>query len=454
MHIHQFYDEGLAHASYALIVGDQAVVVDPARDPQPYYDYLTERGATLKAIIETHPHADFASAHLEMHQTTGAPILVSGKVGADYPHRAFDGGNTFALGSHTLTALDTPGHSPDSICIVVSDADGRDHAVFTGDTLFVGDVGRPDLRESGGGADAERRHLARQMYHSLRDELMPLGDDVVVYPAHGAGSLCGKGLSDERTSTIGKERRTNPALEARSEDEFVEWLLADQPFVPQYFPYDVEINKRGVAPLAGSLDAIQLMEGDYAPAEGLTVVDTRPNEVFARGHVAGALNLQDGEKFETWLGSLVAPRTPFAIFAADGATRDRILRKAAKIGYEPFVEAAAVQSNDIASGTSASPSVEVARLPTLDRSDFEDHPAHYTIVDVRNASEIDEPVFAQAHNVPLPELRERAAELPTDKPIVVHCASGYRSAAGASILAAELGQKVDVYDLGEAVKEF
>jgi glyoxylase-like metal-dependent hydrolase (beta-lactamase superfamily II)/rhodanese-related sulfurtransferase len=445
MQTKQFFDEGLAHASYLLIINGEAVVIDPARDPQPYYDYLEERGATLKAIIETHPHADFVSGHLEMHETTGAPILVSGKVGADYPHQVFDGGDTFRLGNHTLTALDTPGHSPDSISILHTDADGKQLAVFTGDTLFVGDVGRPDLRESGGEADSKKERLARGMYHSLRDKLMPLDDEVTVYPAHGAGSLCGKGMSDERTSTIGKEKRENPALQEMSEDDFVAWLLADQPFIPQYFPYDVRVNKRGAGALVQSLSEVRRESFDFQLTDTDTViVDTRDEATFKLGHLPGAINIQEGEKFETWLGSLVAPETPYVLVASDEEELDTVIRKAAKIGYASFISVA-FPMRETAAG---------ARMQPIDLMDFRAHPEAYTIIDIRNASEVAEgKVFPTAVNLPLPELQDRLDEVPTDKAVVVHCAGGYRSAAGSSIVAARLTD-AEVYDLSEAVNDF
>ena len=446
MNIKQFFDEGLAHASYIITVNNAAVVIDPARDPQPYYDYLEEQGAQLTAIIETHPHADFVSAHLEMHETTGAPILVSDKVGAAYPHQAFDGEATFSLGDHTVTALDTPGHSPDSISILLSDAEGEQLAVFTGDTLFVGDVGRPDLRESGGEADSKKEALARDMYHSLRDKLMPLDEDVEVYPAHGAGSLCGKGMSDERSSTIGKELKENPALQSMTEEEFVDWLLEDQSFIPKYFPFDVEVNKRGADANESSIEAVHREDYGYRPADdGATLIDTRDEATFKLGHLAGSINLQNGGKFETWLGSLVAPEAPFYLIGKDEEALDTVIRKAAKIGYESFIRAAIPQRETVGE----------ARMEPLDLPHFRKAPQDYTIIDIRNASEVAEgQFFDHAINIPLPELADRTGEIPTDKPIVVHCAGGYRSAAGSSIVAAALAGQAEVFDLGEAVKEF
>ncbi len=444
MHIKQFYDEGLAHASYVISVGERSVVIDPARDPQPYYDYLKGNSTKLVAIIETHPHADFVSSHLEMHETTGAPILVSGKVKAAYPHQAFDDGATLELDGYTLMAIDTPGHSPDSICVLLTDDDGNQHAVFTGDTLFVGDVGRPDLRESGGEAESKKERLARAMYHSLRDKLMVLDPGTEVFPAHGAGSLCGKGLSDERSSTIGKELKTNPAMQEMTEDDFVYWLLADQPFVPQYFPYNVEVNKQGAPALEESIQAVRIADYGYTPDSGAVIIDTRDEATFKLGHLDGALNIQDGDKFETWLGALVAPRTSYFLIAKDRKALDTVMRKAAKIGYESFIKAAIPMRESDAE----------ASLSPVPLKDLRKHPEAFTIVDVRNASEVkDGKIFSSAQAIPLPELQDRVGEIPTDKPIVVHCAGGYRSAIATSIIAAQT-EGTQVYDLSEAVNDF
>jgi glyoxylase-like metal-dependent hydrolase (beta-lactamase superfamily II)/rhodanese-related sulfurtransferase len=444
MKIEQFEDKGLAHFSYAILseCAREIVLIDPARNPQPYYDYAAAHEARIVAIIETHPHADFISSHLEIAQATGAVIRVSRLLGADYPHEGFDEGESFAVGKLTFRALNTPGHSPDSLSIVLA-REGHDEAVFTGDTLFIGDVGRPDLRETAGNLTARREELARKLYHSLRDKLLPLAADVLVYPAHGAGSLCGKALAGASSSTIGAEKAGNPMLRKMSEEDFIKELLADQPFIPKYFGYDVALNKAGAPAYAPSVRQVPRLASSTALPPGALVVDARPEAEFKKGHVAGAINIQQGGKFETWLGSLVGPGESFYLLAADEATREDLIRKAAKIGYEPLLKGALV-------GT---PAAE-ATLPVLDVAAFRAHPAQYTIVDIRNATEYrDEPIFSGSLHIPLPELRERATEIPTDKPVVVHCAGGYRSAAGSSIVAAAL-PGVRVFDLGEAVKSF
>src|SRR5690606_26087692 len=301
--IKQFEDKGLAHYSDAIVADKQVVLVDPARNPRPYYEFAAANEADIIGVIETHPHADFVSSHLEIHATVGATVYVSDMVGADYPFQAFDEGDEIDLGNGVkLSAIHTPGHSPDSISIVLSHK-GEDKAVFTGDTLFIGDVGRPDLREKAGKLQAKREELARSMFHSTRKKLMTLDDDVTVYPAHGSGSLCGKSLSDANSSTIGQEKMSNYALQEMTEEDFVKILLEDQPFIPKYFPYDVALNKQGAPDYKKSLQKVDVLNKNFKPEPGTVIIDGRPSELYRISHLPGAINLMNGEKFETWLGS-------------------------------------------------------------------------------------------------------------------------------------------------------
>ncbi len=444
MKIEQFEDQGLSHFSYAILSEEtrEVVLVDPARNPQQYYDFAKQHDAKIVAVIETHPHADFVSSHAEIARTTGATIRVSKLLGAGYPHEAFDEGDTLTIGEVTFRALNTPGHSPDSISIVLANK-GKDVAVFTGDTLLIGDVGRPDLREKAGNMTAKREELAKQMYHSTREKLMKLADGVQVYPAHGAGSLCSKGMGGANSSTIGAEKAGNYALRPLSEEAFVKELLADQSFIPKYFGYDVELNKGGAPDFAPSIKQVARLAAGAQLEAGVVVVDARPEAEFKKGHLDGAINIQQGGKFETWLGSIVGPEESFYLVAPDEKTLEDLIQKSAKIGYEALIKG----------GLVGTPSTE-ATLPKLDVEAFRQHPENYTIVDIRNPSETKaEPLFDNAINIPLPELRERAGEIPTGKPVVVHCAGGYRSAAGSSIVAPEL-DGTQVFDLSEAVKEF
>ncbi|MCO5934285.1 rhodanese-like domain-containing protein [Mucilaginibacter sp. RB4R14] len=443
MIVHQFYDKGLAHASYAIIRSNRMVVIDPARNPQPYYDFAALHNADITGVIETHPHADFVSSHLEIHQTMGAVIYVSKLTGAEYPHESFDDGDVIRLDDIKLKAINTPGHSPDSICILLENEKGRDCAVFTGDTLFAGDVGRPDLRESVGNITAKKEELARQMYHSTREKLMVLPADVTVYPAHGPGSLCGKSMSPDLQSSIGKELRDNYALQLMDELAFVKTLMADQPFMPKYFSYDVELNKTGAPNFEESIGMVNRPSKDIKLEKGALIIDSRTKEAYRNGHVKNAINLQDAEKFESWLGSVIGPDEQFYLIAATDEELEVVIRKTAKIGYEKNIIAAILV-----------PANSKEQSANIDYADFKAYPDNYTIIDVRNWTEIKGgKIFNNSLTIPLPELRERVGEIPTDKPIAVHCAAGYRSTAATGIIEAAISN-VPVYDLGEAIRDW
>ena len=443
MRIEQFEDKGLAHFSYIVMSEGQIAVIDPARNPHPYYEYANLHDACIVAVIETHPHADFVSSHQEIAHTKEATVYASKLTGAAYKHQPFDEGDSIQIGEITLQALNTPGHSPDSISVLVKDEDGKPKALFSGDTLFVGDVGRPDLRENVGNTTAKRDELARQMYHTTRDKLMPLPDEVVVYPSHGAGSLCGKGMSDAKCSSIGAEKQNNLALQPMDEEAFVDYLLADQPFVPKYFAYDVDVNKHGAPVYKQSVSQVPHLPPTATLDKNTLIIDARSESVFKNGHLPGAINLQDGLKFETWLGSVVGPQEKFYLIVEDEDTMEIIIAKTAKIGYERNIKGAIIN-----------PENQTEKSVLTDLDSFKANPEHFTIIDIRNRSEVkDKKLFPASINIPLPELRERITEIPTDKPIMVHCAGGYRSAAGASIITRKIKTQ-PVYDLSEAVKEF
>jgi glyoxylase-like metal-dependent hydrolase (beta-lactamase superfamily II)/rhodanese-related sulfurtransferase len=443
MKIEQFEDKNLSHYSYAVLseCEHKVVLVDPSRNIQPYLAFAKLHQAEITGIIESHPHADFVSGHLELHQTTGAAIYCSKLLGAAYPHQTFDDGDMINFGKIKLKAINTPGHSPDSISIIL-EHEGKDKAIFTGDTLFIGDCGRPDLRESAGKITAKREELARQMYYSLREKIMILDDDVWVYPAHGAGTLCGKALSEASRSTVGEEKLSNWSLQDMDKNQFIDTLLQDQPFIPKYFPYDVERNKQGAANLASALADVPQSKPDKLNT-GIVIIDTRPEADFKKGHLPGSVNLQEGGKFETWLGSIISPQVTYYLVAESEEALQNLLLRTAKIGYESFIESAFVlhEGQEI--------------MEALNVELFKIHLEDYTIVDIRSSAEVKEhPVFADAINIPLPGLRERVEEIPTNKPIVVHCAGGYRSAAGSSIVQNAFGEKTKVFDLGESIKTF
>lgn len=445
MIIKQFEDKPLAHYSYAIVSGRKMALVDPSRDPKPYYKFAEENNAQIVAVFETHPHADFVSSHLQIHKETGAEIYTSKLVGAAYPHTTFDDGNTLAMGELTFTALNTAGHSPDGITIVAED-NGSKHAMFTGDTLFIGDVGRPDLREKAGNMKAKREELAKAMFQTIKNKFNHLPDETLVYPAHGAGSLCGKNMSSDASSTLGEERKSNWAFKNLTEEEFVRHILADQPFIPAYFGFNVDVNKNGASNFESGIVKNPFMFKTDAIINDIVVVDTRDEAAFKRNHLPNAINIMarnENDKIETWLGSIIAPKEPFYLVVESSDSREEILARIAKIGYEAQIKAIITMAD-----------VQLEQADVIDFEDFKSNPESYTILDIRNKSEVQEgQFFKNAMNIPLHELRQSVKDIPTDKPIVIHCAGGYRSAAGFSIVAKEI-KGLKVFDLSDRINNF
>ncbi|WP_037321346.1 rhodanese-like domain-containing protein [Salegentibacter sp. Hel_I_6] len=445
MKIKQFKDEPLAHYSYALISNGEMALVDPSRNPLQYYKYAEENNAKIVAVFETHPHADFVSGHLQIQEETGAKIYISEKVGVDYPHTAFDEGDEVKIGNTSIKPLHTPGHSPDSLTFIAEE-NGKT-VMFSGDTLFIGNVGRPDLREKAGNMKAKRVELAKQMYHTMQTKFNDLPDDTLVYPAHGAGSLCGKNMSDAASSTLGNERQGNWAFKDQTEEEFVEEILKDQPFIPSYFGFNVDLNRNGALNVQKAKYEVPVkLYVDSVEKEGITVVDTRDEKDYKKGHLLNSINIMarsESDKFETWLGAIIQPREEFYLVAESVAQMDELLERTAKVGYEKQMIGIITLSDKVSKSSD-----------DFNLEDFKANKDKYTIVDIRNASEIAEgQIFENAEAIPLNELRDRADELSEDKPFVVHCAGGYRSAAGSSILENKFRNK-KVYDLSDAIKEF
>ena len=444
MDIKQFKDEPLAHYSYALISEGKMAVIDPSRNPEPYYKYAEENNATIVAVFETHPHADFISAHLQIHKQTGATIYVSKDAGADYPHIPFDEPDQLTMGSVSFIAINTPGHSPDSISIVAEENGAT--LVFTGDTLFVGDVGRPDLREKAGNMQSKRKELAKMMFHTIQNKYSHLNNEVTVYPAHGAGTLCGKNLSDADSSTMGDERANNWAFQIDNEDDFVEEIISGQPFIPYYFSYDVDMNNQGAENFEQSIGNVKF-GFQQQPENSSLIIDTRDEEAFKQNHLPKSINIMarnDNDKFETWLGTLVKPDEKFSVVISSVEQKNNILERLAKIGYEQNCYS-----------VNSLPHNSYEAMDEFDFEQFKEQKDRFTIVDIRNKSELKSggKIFSQAIHIPLPELRNSIEEVPTDKPIVVHCAGGYRSAAGSSILEKNLPDS-KVFDLSERIKQF
>jgi glyoxylase-like metal-dependent hydrolase (beta-lactamase superfamily II)/rhodanese-related sulfurtransferase len=436
MILEQYYIECLSHASY--LIGDEttgrAIVVDPRRDITEYLDDAAKYGLTIEGVINTHFHADFVSGHLELVEATGAWIGFGEAAETDYPIRRLADGEHISLGEVDLEILATPGHTWESISVLVREHRGAEpSAVLTGDSLFIGDVGRPDLVNAGPDSATD---LARAMYHSIHDKLLMLPDETVVMPAHGAGSSCGKNLSAELTSTIGDQRRTNPSVQLMREDAFVDLITHGQPAAPAYFSVDAAMNKR-VHPLldqSREIPALSPTQIRQALADGVRVLDARSVEDFAAGHLRGSINVGfDGRFAET--GGMVADiGQTIALIAYPGEEQDAALRLA-RVGSDNAVGYLNV-GHDGAFPAELTDLVRTAARTTPAELDDLLAENAVTLVDIRNPGEVEQGHIPGSVHIPLAQLRARLNQLPTDKPIVVHCAGGWRSSVAASLLRA------------------
>ncbi|HYO64235.1 MAG TPA: rhodanese-like domain-containing protein [Pyrinomonadaceae bacterium] len=435
MYFKQFYLGCLAHASYLIGSAGEAAVVDPQRDIGQYLEECEARGLRLKYVVETHLHADFVSGHCELAARTGAQIVFGARAGASFPHLAVGDGDELRVGRVTLRVMETPGHTPESICLVVVDAEdsGEPQKVLTGDTLFVGDVGRPDLA---GGRGYTPEAMASMLYDSLHDKLLKLDDAVEVYPAHGAGSMCGRNISKEKSSTIGQQRRFNYALAPMSKDEFVRLMTADLPEAPPYFSRDAEINRAGARALEDLPPPAPLSAAEVAEfaRRGETILDVRAAAEFGAGHVPGALNVGLGGQFASWAGTLVAPGAGLVIVAEDESQAAEARTRLARVGLEDV-------RGHLRGGMGAwrAAGLDVASLPQVSVEDLRrkiDERADLQILDVRQPGEFAAGHVPGARSAPLSQLGSNPLDrLDPARPTAVICAGGYRSSAAASLLA-------------------
>ena len=420
----QFYLNCLAHASY--LIGDEetgiAAVVDPQRDIDGYLAFASEHRLRIEHVFLTHFHADFLAGHLELRDRTGAAIYLGAAASAEYPFRPLHDGDAVEFGRARLVALETPGHTPESISILVYDlADNAEAptAVLTGDTLFVGDVGRPDLRAALGWSATD---LGALLYASLRDKLLPLPDASLVYPAHGAGSLCGKAIGKETVSTIGEQRASNYALQPMSRAAFIDLVTADQPDAPAYFTYDAVLNSRErptlEQALARELKPLTIDALLAEQARGVQVLDTRDPAEFAAAHLIGSINIGLVGQYATWVGTMLTHDQPIAIVADPGAETESALRLG-RIGFDQVI---GYLGGGLASADSAS-----TRIATTERVGADvaaSRAASATpsvIVDVRAATERAQKRIEDSIHIPLNHLGERLSEIPAGRPVVRYC---------------------------------
>jgi len=430
MHFEQFYLGCLAHASYMLASEGEAVVVDPQRDVEIYLQAAEANGVTIRHIFETHLHADFVSGHRELAARTGARIYIGAQAGATFPHVAVDDGFQLQVGKMRITALETPGHTPESLCFVLTDEEKSPApwAVLTGDTLFLGDVGRPDLSKR-----YTPVQLAGMLYDSLRGKLLTLADDVLVYPAHGAGSLCGRNMRAERVSTIGTERLTNYALQIKSREEFVTQLTSNLPARPAYFAQDAEINRTGAPALSDLpvLSAVEPAQLKTLLAEGAIALDVRPGEQFAAGHVPGSVNIALSGQFASWAGALLGLAACPVLIAESYEAVSEARMRLARVGLEEArgylkggVEAWKQSGLDLAALQQTSVEALSGRLQE----------SNLQVLDVRREPEWEAGHVEGATWWPLDNFKVAPPEIDRNVPLAVHCKGGYRSMIACSLL--------------------
>jgi glyoxylase-like metal-dependent hydrolase (beta-lactamase superfamily II)/rhodanese-related sulfurtransferase len=432
MYFQQFYLACLSHASYMIGSEGIAAIVDPQRDVQIYLQDAGQHHLEIKYIIETHLHADFVSGHRELAALTGANIYIGARAGAKFPHVPVHDGQEISFGKCRLKFLETPGHTLESVSIVVTDLDRSPEpfAVLTGDTLFIGDVGRPDLS-----GDKTPKELAGMLYDSLHRKLLQLPEGVEVYPAHGAGSLCGKQMSSERVSTIGKEKASNYALQAKTREQFVQLITAELPEKPGYFALDAEINRTG-APSLAELPPLAAMRPDQvisAQEKGAILLDTRPGDQFASAHVPNSLHIGLSGQFAFWAAALLGLEKELVLLAEDDQKVEESRIRLARVGMEHVLGYLA----DGIAGWSReglpvreAPQISVQNLHAL----LLEQPDAIRVLDVRRPAEWNAGHIPNSMLAPLDRLSSLTGDLDRASPIAVHCKSGYRSSIAASLL--------------------
>jgi hydroxyacylglutathione hydrolase len=435
--LHQFYLNCLAHASY--FIGDEttgsAAVIDPQRDIDQYLAFAAGHGLEIRHVFLTHLHADFIAGHLELRDRTGAAIYLGAAAKAEYKFTPLHDGDVVEFGQVRLQAIETPGHTPESISIAVYDlaqSDAEPHAVLTGDTLFIGDVGRPDLRVALGWSAAD---LGSLLYDSLRTKLLGLPDSSLVYPAHGAGSLCGKAISKETVSTLGEQRRSNYALQPMSKAAFIELVTADQPDAPPYFTYDAVLNSKERPTLdealARELQPLTLERVLALHAEGAQLLDTREAGEFAAAHLTGSINIGLGGQYATWAGTVLTHDAPIVVIADPGRESESAVRLG-RIGFDHVAGYLQDGMQSLAGHPELTATTERISAPLAAERLAGAQPP--VAIDVRTPREREAKRIEGSVTVPLNHLTERLRELPADRPLLVFCAGGYRSSIAASLL--------------------
>ncbi len=430
MFVKQIYTSCLSEASYFIESEREAAVIDPIRDSDVYLELAKERGATIRYIFETHFHADFISGHLELAERTGATIVFGPGAQTGYRSYTAKDQEVFSLGSLTLVALHTPGHTPESTSFLLRDKNSKNYAIFTGDTLFVGDVGRPDLAVK---SNLTEKDLAGMLYDSIHEKIMPLEDDVLVYPSHGPGSACGKNIGKETWSTIGQQRKTNYALQPISRDKFIEVLTHGIISAPEYFSIAANINKSGYLSLENiisrTLKPLNFDELKYLIDSGCQIIDTRNPDDFERGFIGSSINIGLNGQFAIWAGTLLDYFTPTVLVCEPGKEREALVRLA-RVGFENVV---GYLDGGIEAWKNAGGRIQ--SIASAEPSDMKGYINQgYEILDVRKPGEFEAGHIKGALNIHLQILEKELNQLDKNKNYLVHCAGGYRSMIACSIM--------------------
>jgi len=434
MKIEQIYTGCLAQGAYYIESEGEVAIIDPLREVQQYIDKAAAGNAVIKYIFETHFHADFVSGHLTLSEKTGAPIIYGPTASPSFKAHIAHDGEEFRLGKLTIVALHTPGHTMESTTYLLRDENGKDHAVFSGDTLFLGDVGRPDLAQKA--AHMTQEELAATLYESLRSKIMPLADDVIVYPAHGAGSACGKNLSKETVGTLGEQKRTNYALRSdMTVEEFVKEVTDGLLPPPVYFPENVRLNKEGYESVDVIIErnkALKPEEFRQAADEAL-ILDVRDADSFGKAHIPGSIFIGIDGGFAPWVGSLITDiNQPIVLVTPEGREQETITRLA-RVGYDNTL---GYLEGGIQSWINAGLETDSIGRITADTLQTLMNNGENSVIDVRKPGEYEAAHIAAVPNIPLDFINEHIADFPSDKTTYLHCAGGYRSMIAASILKA------------------
>nr|WP_299382617.1 MBL fold metallo-hydrolase [Allomuricauda sp.] len=454
MKIEQIYTGCLAQGAYYVESEGEVAIIDPLREVEPYIKRAKEDGAQIKYILETHFHADFVSGHLTLSKETGAPIIYGPLANPSFEAIIAKDGQEFKLGKLTLKVLHTPGHTMESSTFLLKDENGKDHAIFSGDTLFLGDVGRPDLAQKA--ADMTKEQLAGTLYDSLRSKIMPLADDVIVYPAHGAGSACGKNMMKETVDTLGNQKKMNYALRANmTREEFIEEVTDGLLPPPQYFPLNVKMNKEGYDDINEVLErGTQALDPEAfevaANDTGAVVLDVRHQGDFAKGHVPRSIFIGLGGSFAPWVGALIADvKQPILLIAPEGKEEETITRLS-RVGFDGTL---GYLKGGIEAWKNAGK--EVDTVESIDAETFKQRlEQKIPVFDVRKEPEFAAEHVEDAHLAPLDYLNDHLAEFPSEDTFYVHCAGGYRSMIAASILKSRgIHNLVDIAGGFKAIKE-